>query len=214
MRKFFGYRDEQLLVLAEPIISHGGERIDALFARFIDNLRNHDWSGRTDDEARELIGVSASLAIDADRDLVAEKNGGLTFVLARICEPAWRLALLGAFSVLRFDARGAREVLKPQSASEELVAKGVGRAEAMDLAGVSTRAAIPGQRPDVDIRVAQVELTTGESVLAIPEPRAFIEVEELRGAPTDVEQIRHLTARLRGPNPQSSRSWFAILEFG
>lgn len=185
-RRMFGYRGQQLLLLAEPGIAYRGEHADALVSRFVANLRRcrPRLLKATCDQARLLIATAASCAMDPDSDPAAASNGNIAFVLAYARGGVWRVFTRGAFDVWHLGQREMREVLAgPREMAE----------------------AVPGARCDADVRVAEVPLASGETLLALPEP------------PADLDEVRELAERLaaaggqaRGDAAISSRSFFAV----
>lgn len=193
-RRIFGYRGQQLVMLAEPAIVDQGEGADALVSRFVANLRRcRPRLGKaTCDQARLLIATAASCAMDPDRDRSAASNGSIAFVLAYARGEVWRAFARGAFYVWHVGQRGPVEVLRgPQDAAN-------------DSAGDRTPAAVPRDRCDADVRVAEVQLAGGETLVAMPE------------LPADLDEIHQLTERfgaeaeqLRG-DAATPRSFFAV----
>jgi hypothetical protein len=181
--RIFGYRGQQLLLLAEPGIAYRGEHADALVSRFVANLRRcrPRLAKATCDQARLLIATAASCAME---DPAAASHGNIAFVLAYARGEVWRVITRGAFDVWHLGQREMREVL---AGSQEMAE------------------AAPGARCDADVRVAEVQLASGEALLAMPEP------------PADLDEVRQLAERLaatggraRGDAAISSRSFFAV----
>ena len=193
-RRIFGYRGQQLLLLAEPGIAHQGEGADALVSRFVANLRRcrPRLAKATCDQARLLIATAASCATDPDRDVSAASNGSIAFVLAYARGEVWRVFLRGAFYVWHVGQSGPGEVLRgPQEVANT-------------SAGDCTGAAVPRDRCDADVRVGEVQLAGGETLLAMPE------------LPANLDEIRQLTERLgagaeqRRGDAATPRSFFAV----
>ena len=199
-RRIFGYQGHQLLLLAEATLAHGGERGDDVVSRFVANLRRcrPRLVKATCDQARLLVATAAACALSADREPAA-KDDRIALVLAHARGKAWRVFVRGAFSILWLGQRGARQVLA-----------------AGDVARDCTRTAPPAGRCDVDVRVAEVQLVAGETLLAMPAPQRLVLVDQ-PAAPASLDEVRQLAERLRaggeglpGDAAVQPRSFFAI----
>lgn len=163
------------------------------------------------------------MAMDEDPELATDRNASLTFVIASFGDTTtaadlWRVFLLGAFFIVHFGEFGVEEVLAPQSAYREALASGLPREVARDLAGVSTLAAAPGQPCEGSIQVADVRLKHGETLLALPEPRGLIDINQPIRSPRSIVEVRNIAetlrrdgGHLRGDQGMWSRSMLAIL---
>lgn len=181
-RRIFGYRGQQLLLLAEPGIAHQREAADALVSRFVANLRRcrPRLAKATCDQARLLIATAASCAMDDP----AASNGNIAFVLAHARGEVWRVFTRGAFDVWHLGQREMREV----------------------LAGLRELAeAVPGARCDADVRVVEVQLASGETLLALPERLA--DLDEVRAL---AERLAAASGHARGDAATSVRTFFAV----
>ncbi len=181
-RRIFGYRGQQLLLLAEPGIAYRGEHAGAFVSRFVANLRRcrPRLAKATCDQARLLIATAASCAMDDP----AASNGSIAFVLAYARGEVWRVFTRGAFHVRHVSQGEMRAVLaEPQE----------------------TAVAVPGARCDADVCVAEVQLAGGETLLAMPElPADLDEIRQL------AECLAAAGGHARGAAVTSARSFFAV----
>jgi hypothetical protein len=208
--RYQGFAGSKIAAFGEVVIPWGdpaGHRAAALFERFVDLARA---AVQGDEVHRHAIAKAARTAMDADVELATSQKGYFTFVVA-INEKGgtWSAHALGPYFVLHIADAGYRELMLPESGASDLVAQGIPRARALELAGTTTKAVIPVVDFEHHVRSAKVEMRPREWLLIMPESSGIGDLV-LDRQPENLTDIRAIVGVLVPPQLTVNRSWLAI----